>query len=162
MTLVDTGVETMTGGRIRRIARYIADDESFCLTYADGVADVDIRCLIAAHINGGTLATVTAVQTPGKFGRLTLEDKRVVGFAEKYPGDGGWVNAGYFVLSTRILDYIEDDSVIWERAPIERLVREGQLSAYRHDGFWHCMDTPKDRQYLENLWAKGQAPWLVW
>lgn len=161
ITLVDTGETTMTGGRIRRIARYL-DDEDFCCTYGDGVSDVDISALISFHRGQGSLATMTAVQPPGRFGAFSMSDNRVVRFEEKPSGDGAWVNGGFFVLSPRVIDYIAGDHSIWEREPMERLAADGQLSAYLHRGFWHPMDTIRDKQFLEEKWAAGKAPWAVW
>jgi glucose-1-phosphate cytidylyltransferase len=161
VTVVDTGEETMTGGRIKRIAHYIGDDD-FCLTYGDGVGDVDIRDLIEFHAGCRTLATVTAVQAPGRWGALELAESRVTGFREKPGGDGLWINGGFFVLSPRVLEYIEGDHSVWEREPLERLAREGQLSAYCHRGFWQPMDTLRDKHDLEQLWVSGKAPWKIW
>jgi glucose-1-phosphate cytidylyltransferase len=161
VTLVDTGADTMTGGRIKRAAPYLGDDHEFCLTYGDGVCDIDIRQLIRFHREQGTLATVTVTQPPGRFGRITMDQTRITRFEEK-PGDGSWVNAGYFVLSRKVLDYIDGDATVWERGPLERLAQEGQMSAFVHNGFWQCMDTLRDMQLLEGLWASGRAPWKVW
>lgn len=161
VTLVDTGDQTMTGGRLKRVARYL-DGDDFCFTYGDGVADVAIGDLIAHHRKQGRLATVTAVQPPGRFGTLDVDGDTVAGFLEKPRGDGGWINGGFFVLSPAVLDYIDGDDTIWERDPMERLARENQLSAYFHQGFWQPMDTLRDRNALEALWASGRAPWKVW
>jgi glucose-1-phosphate cytidylyltransferase len=161
VTLVDTGDTTMTGGRLKRVQRYL-DDQDFCFTYGDGVGDVDIGRLIAFHKERGTRATLTAVQPPGRFGALALGGHKVTGFQEKPQGDGGWVSGGFFVLSPEVIDYIEGDQTLWERGPMERLAAEGQLSAYRHHGFWHPMDTMRDKTYLEELWARGEAPWRTW
>ena len=161
VTLVDTGEETMTGGRLKRVLPYVGG-EDFCLTYGDGVADVDVGALIASHRAHGTLATVTAVQPPGRFGALDFEEELITGFAEKPLGDGGWINGGFFVLSPRVGDYIEDDASIWEREPMERLAAEGQLGAYRHEGFWQPVDTLRDLQGLQELWSSGAPPWRVW
>jgi glucose-1-phosphate cytidylyltransferase len=161
VTLVDTGEATMTGGRLKRVSRYLGD-EDFCFTYGDGLGDVDVRALVAFHKQEGTLATVTAVQPPGRFGSLDLDKHRITGFREKPDGDGGWINGGYFVLSPRVVDYIAGDATPWERDPLERLAAEGQLSAYRHYGFWHPMDTLRDKILLEGLWNTGAAPWRVW
>ena len=161
VTLIDTGEETMTGGRIRRAARYIGN-EPFCFTYGDGVSNVDIRKLIAFHEQQKTLATVTAVQPPGRFGALNIDGTLIRSFEEKPQGDGGWINGGFFVASPKVLDYIEGEDTIWERGPMERLAAEGQLSAHFHHGFWHPMDTMRDKNYLEELWASGAAPWKVW
>jgi glucose-1-phosphate cytidylyltransferase len=162
VTLVDTGEQTQIGGRIKRILPYVADDEAFCVTYGDGVADVDIAAVLALHRRQGRLATVTAVQPPGRFGAIRHEGNRVIGFQEKPVGDGGWINGGFFVLSPKIGQYIDGDSTVLERGPMERLARESQLSVYLHRGFWHPMDTLRDRGYLEELWASGRAPWKSW
>lgn len=161
VTLVDTGSATMTGGRIKRIADYL-DDEDFCLTYGDGVSDVDITALIDSHKKSGTKATVTAARPPGRFGALTLDGIRVNSFMEKPEGDGGWINGGFFVLSPQVIDYIEGDATLWEREPMERLAKEGQMSAYFHKGFWQPMDTLRDKITLETLWQQGEAPWKKW
>ena len=161
VTLVDTGDETMTGGRLKRVKSYVAD-EDFCCTYGDGLSNVDVRGLIEFHKKQKTLATVTAVQPPGRFGALNLERQKVTGFQEKPLGDGGWINGGFFVLSPRTLDYIDGDDTHWERAPLERLAAEGQLAAYRHTGFWQPMDTLRDKNQLEALWDSGKAPWKIW
>ena len=161
VTMVDTGEATMTGGRLKRVAPYLGK-EDFCFTYGDGVADVDITRLIAYHRSTNRLATVTAVQPPGRFGALNLEGELIRGFQEKPQGDGGWVNGGFFVLSPRVLDYIADDDTTWEREPLQRLAQEGQLSAYFHKGFWQPMDTLRDKTHLEELWAGGKAPWKSW
>ena len=162
VTVVDTGENTMTGGRIKQVSEYLAGEDIFCLTYGDGLADVDIGKLIDFHRSHGKLATVTAVQPPGRFGALALEDERVVRFIEKPMGDGSWINGGFFVLSPRVIEYIAGDHTIWERDPMERLAGDGELMAYRHSGFWHPMDTLRDKNYLESLWASGEAPWKVW
>ena len=161
VTLVDTGVETMTGGRLRRVREYLGDDD-FCFTYGDGVSDVDISELIKFHDKQDTLATLTAVQPPGRFGALSLSENLVTGFQEKPQGDGGWINGGFFVLSPKVIDYINDDTTSWEKEPMERLANEGQLSAYFQHGFWQPMDTLRDRDYLEELWQNGNAPWKKW
>ncbi len=163
VTLLDTGESTMTGGRVKRAARFL-DGEDFCLTYGDGVADVDIAALIAFHKANKTLATVTAVRPQARFGALFMDpaNTRVTHFEEKPAGDGGWINGGFFVLSPKVLDYIDDDQTIWERTPLEALARDGQLCAYSHTGFWHAMDTMRDKAYLEELWQSGQAPWKTW
>jgi glucose-1-phosphate cytidylyltransferase len=160
ITLVETGEKTMTGGRLKRIAKYIDDD--FCFTYGDGLANVDINKLIHFHREQGRLATMTAVQPPGRFGALSLEDKKIIGFREKPDGDGAWVNGGFFVLSPQVLEYISNDTTIWEQQPLERLATEGNLSAYFHQGFWQPMDTLRDKNQLETLWMTGEAPWKVW
>lgn len=163
VTLVDTGLNTMTGGRIKRIRPYIGD-EPFMLTYGDGVSDIDINALIAEHKNSGRLATLTAVQPSGKFGALDLADgNRIASFQEKPKGDGAWINGGFFVCEPGIFDYIrEGDSTIWERGPLEGLARDGRLGAYKHEGFWQPMDTLRDKNELERLWASGEAPWKLW
>jgi glucose-1-phosphate cytidylyltransferase len=161
VTVVDTGEKTMTGGRVRRVRQHLGDS-TFCLTYGDGVGDVDIRALIACHREAGKMATVTAVQPTGRFGILSLEDSHVVSFQEKPHGDGAWVNGGFFVVEPATLDYIAGDETVWENEPMRTLASEGQLTAYRHSGFWQPMDTLRDKQYLENLWSSGSAPWKVW
>ena len=160
VTLVETGEQTMTGGRLKRIAHYLNDD--FCLTYGDGVANIDIPALLKFHSEHGRLATMTATQPPGRFGALSLEGQHVAGFREKPEGDGGWINGGFFVLSPKVIDYIKDDATIWEREPLERLASDGQLSAYLHQGYWQPMDTLRDKNHLEELWASGEAPWKTW
>jgi len=162
VTLVDTGEETMTGGRLKRVREYVEEEEAFCFTYGDGVGDVNISKLIDFHFRSGTLATVTATRPPGRFGALNICDNRVVSFTEKPTGDGGWINGGFFVLSPKVLDRIEGDHTIWEREPLESLARDGELAVFCHDGFWHPMDTLRDKNYLEELWAKGNAPWKIW
>ncbi|WP_341910076.1 glucose-1-phosphate cytidylyltransferase [Ferrovibrio terrae] len=162
VTLVETGEATETGGRLKRVARWLQDEETFCLTYGDGVADIDVTASIAFHRAHGKLATMTAVSPPGRFGALTLEGDRITGFREKPRGDGGLINGGFFVLSSKVLDYIVDESTIWEREPLERLATQDQLRAFRHDGFWQPMDTVRERSVLEALWASGKAPWKTW
>lgn len=162
VTLVDTGDETLTGGRLKRVAEYVRDEQFFCFTYGDGLADVDISKQIAFHNQHGKLATVTAVQPPGRYGALLLEGDEVRGFQEKPPGDGAWINGGYFVLSPRILNYIDGDRTAWESSPLELIARDGQLSAYEHQGFWQPMDTLRDKNHLEALWASNNAPWKSW
>jgi len=161
VTLVDTGLQTMTGGRLKRVKNYL-NDGTFCFTYGDGLSDVNITKLIAFHQSKKTLATVTAVQPPGKFGVFSVNNDKVHNFQEKPAGDGNWINGGYFVLEPGVLDYIEDDSTIWERAPLERLSKEDQLSAYRHTGFWQPVDTLWDKNYVEELWKTGKANWKIW
>lgn len=161
VTLVDTGESTMTGGRLKRVRQYLGD-EDFCFTYGDGVGDVNIGELIEFHRSQKRLATLTGVQPPGRFGALNLNGTRVANFEEKPHGDGGWINGGFFILSPNVIDYIEHDATVWERDPMERLAREGQLSAYLHQGFWQPMDTLRDKQHLEELWQSGSAPWKVW
>jgi glucose-1-phosphate cytidylyltransferase len=161
VTLVDTGDNTMTGGRIKRIASHL-DDEHFCCTYGDGVGDIDITKLIALHKMQGKLATLTATQPPGRFGALGLNGKQVTGFQEKPQGDGAWINGGFFVLSPKVLDYIDGDNSTWEKEPMERLAHEGQLSAHFHHNFWQPMDTLRDKTHLEELWSTNKAPWKIW
>lgn len=163
VTLIDTGENTLTGGRLKRVREYISDS-SFCFTYGDGVADVQIDQLIKKHQAGGKLATVTAVQPPGRYGMLALdaEASLVSGFQEKPQGDGGWINGGFFVLEPEVLDLIEGDSTTWEQEPLRRLAADGQLQAYQHRGFWQPMDTLRDRVQLEELWNSGKAPWKLW
>ncbi len=161
VTLVDTGERTQTGGRLRRITRYVAG-EPFCMTYGDGVGDIDVARLIAAHHAHGRLATMTATQPPGRFGAIELHGGRVTRFVEKPSGDGNWINGGFFVLSPGALDYIDGDDTIWEAEPLENLTRDGQLEAVCHHGFWQPMDTLRDKNHLEALWASGQAPWKLW
>lgn len=161
VTLVDTGDETMTGGRLKRVQKYLGN-ENFCLTYGDGVSNVDLSALIKFHDTQGTLATLTAVQPPGRFGALNLNQHKIVGFQEKPQGDGGWVNGGFFVLSTAVLNLITGDSSVWEHEPMEQLAARGQLSAFFHRGFWQPMDTLRDKIMLEELWATGAAPWKSW
>jgi len=163
VTLIDTGENTLTGGRLKRVREYISDS-SFCFTYGDGVADVHINQLIKKHQASGKLATVTAVQPPGRYGMLALdaESSLVSGFQEKPQGDGGWINGGFFVLEPEVLDLIEGDSTTWEQEPLKRLAADGQLQAYQHRGFWQPMDTLRDRVQLEELWNSGKAPWKLW
>ena len=162
VTLVDTGDNTMTGGRLKRVAGYLQDEDIFCLTYGDGLSNVNITELIAFHKAQQVKATVTAVLPPGRFGALDVTGNRVNSFREKPQGDGANVNGGFFVLSTKVIDYISGDKTIWERGPIERLSKEGDLAAYQHGGFWQPMDTLRDKIHLEELWQSGKAPWKVW
>jgi glucose-1-phosphate cytidylyltransferase len=162
VTLVDTGDDTMTGGRLKRVRKFIEGDEAFCFTYGDGVANVDIAASIEFHKKHGKLATMTAVQPPGRFGALDLDGQRIASFKEKPNGDGHWVNGGYFVLSPKVLPYIEADSTIWEKEPLEQLARDNQIDAYQHHGFWQPMDTLRDKVLLEDLWQTGKAPWKTW
>ena len=162
VTLVDTGEDTMTGGRLKRVRQYLNDDEDFCFTYGDGVGDVDITATINFHKQQNTLATLSAMQPPGRFGALGLSNNKVHGFQEKPQGDGGWINGGFFVLSPKVIDYIEGDHTVWEKEPMERLAKADQLSAYFHNGFWQPMDTLRDKVHLEELWQAGKAPWKVW
>ena len=161
VTLVDTGDVTNTGGRLGRVRSYVGD-EDFCFTYGDGVSDVDLRAVIDAHAAGDKLATVTAVQPGGRFGALEIEDESVRGFQEKPRGDGGWINGGFFVLSPGVFDYIEGDDASWESDAMAALAARGELRSYRHGGFWYAMDTVRDRNHLQELWATGEAPWKVW
>lgn len=161
VTLVDTGMDSMTGGRVRRVRDYIGD-EAFCLTYGDGVADVDLGRLIEFHTAHGRLATVTAVRPPARFGALEIDGSAVTGFREKPLGDGGWINGGFFVMSPRIIDYIEGDHIMLENEPLTNLARDGELMAFHHEGFWQPMDTIRERNLLEKLWSGGRAPWKVW
>jgi glucose-1-phosphate cytidylyltransferase len=162
VTLVDTGDETMTGGRLARVAEHVKDEEAFCFTYGDGVSDINITNLVEFHRASKLKATLTATLPPGRFGALDLKDNKVMAFKEKPKGDGGLINGGFFVLSPDVLRYIDGDTSIWEREPLERLAKEGQLGAYEHGGFWQPMDTLRDKTYLEELWQSGQAPWKVW
>jgi glucose-1-phosphate cytidylyltransferase len=161
VTLVDTGLETMTGGRLKRVRDFLGSD-TFCMTYGDGVSDVDVGAAVRFHREQKRLATVTAIQPAARFGSLDLDGPRVNRFEEKPKGDGTWINGGFFVLEPAVVDYIEGDATIWERTPLERLAREGQLSAFRHDGFWSAVDTLRDKNHLEELWASGRPPWKVW
>ena len=163
VTLIDTGEETMTGGRLKRVSQFIAQ-ETFCLTYGDGLSDVDITQLIKFHYDQKTLATLTAVQPPGRFGVFNLSQGETVvsSFREKPQGDGAWVNGGFFVLEPGVLDYITDDSTVWEREPLQKLAKEQMLAAYRHYGFWQPMDTLQDKHVLEERWKNGEAPWKIW
>lgn len=163
VTLVDTGENTLTGGRLKRVREHIGD-ETFCFTYGDGVSDIDITDVIRFHKEQGTLATLAAVQPPGRFGAIALGQgqTKIQSFHEKPEGDGAWINGGYFVLEPEVIDYIADDSTIWEQEPLQKLAHSDQLSAYRHAGFWQPMDTLRDKNYLEDLWKNGKAPWKVW
>ncbi len=160
--LVDTGLQTGTGGRLKRLERWLADEETFLFTYGDGVADLDVQALLRFHFSHGRLATVTTVRSPARFGRLAFEGNRVTEFYEKPEASEGWINGGYFVLNRKVLDYIDDDASLWERTPVERLAQDGQLMGYRHYGFWSCMDTLKEKNLLEEMWASGKAPWKIW
>jgi glucose-1-phosphate cytidylyltransferase len=162
VTLVDTGDETMTGGRLKRVAPYVQDEEAFCFTYGDGVADVDITALLAFHKKHGKWATVTAVQPPGRYGALQMEGERVAGFMEKPRGDGGLINGGFFVVSPRCLALIDGDASSWEGKPLGELAKRGELMAFEHQKFWHPMDTLRDKNHLEELWQSGKAPWKIW
>lgn len=162
VTLVDTGDETMTGGRLKRVASHIQDEEAFCMTYGDGVSDVNITELLTFHKEHGGKATVTATLPPGRFGALDIQGDKVVGFKEKPKGDGVMINGGFFVLSPEVLSLIEGDKTTWEQRPLETLARGGDLSVFKHEGFWQPMDTLRDKTHLEELWASGEAPWKVW
>ena len=163
VTLIDTGEGTMTGGRLKRVKDYIGT-ETFCVTYGDGVSDVDITKLLAFHREQKALATLTAVQPPGRFGTFSLAEgqSKISGFREKPQGDGAWINGGFFVLEPGAIDYIEGDSTVWEREPLQGLGKDGMLAAYRHHGFWHPMDTLRDKRFLEQMWRSGDPPWKVW
>jgi glucose-1-phosphate cytidylyltransferase len=161
VTLVDTGENTMTGGRLKRVMDFVSD-EDFCFTYGDGVGDINITELVELHKREGRIATVTATQPPGRFGALEIEGSKVKSFLEKPPGDRVWINGGFFVLSPKVGDYIGGDDVVWEKGPMETIAREGQLSAYIHEGYWQPMDTLRDKNGLEELWASGKAPWKIW
>lgn len=163
VTLVDTGIETMTGGRLRRVLPYVKDEEMFCLTYGDGVADIDLTALVAFHRNHGGLVTLTAVQPTGRFGALSISDDGILlSFAEKPKGDGSWVNGGFFVLSPEIGCFIKDHTTVWEREPLEAIMRQGSFAAYKHRGFFQPLDTINDKAILEDLWKRGVAPWKIW
>ena len=162
VTLVNTGVDTMTGGRVKRVKEYIGN-ETFMLTYGDGVANIDIKALISCHQAHGKLATITSIQPEGRFGALNLDsDNLVHGFKEKPKGDGAWINGGFFVMEPQVLDYISDDATLLEKEPLEGLARDGQLVSYKHSGFWQPMDTLRDKHHLEDLWKSGAAPWKIW
>ena len=163
VTLIDTGMDTMTGGRLKRVRSYL-DGETFCMTYGDGVSDVDISDLIKFHRSQGTLATLTAIQPSGRFGvfKMGESDTRIDHFREKPQGDGAWINGGFFVLEPSVIDYIEGDQTVWEQEPLVNLANDGELSAYRHTGFWQPMDTLRDKRLLEGLWESGDKPWKVW
>jgi glucose-1-phosphate cytidylyltransferase len=162
VTLVDTGENSMTGGRLRRVKDYVKDEEDFCFTYGDGVSDVDINKVIEFHRNAGVDATLTATYPPGRFGALDIQNGRVGSFKEKPKGDGGMINGGFFVLKPKVIDLIAGDDTTWEREPLEQLSTSGQLAAFQHEGFWQPMDTLRDKTYLESLWQDGKAPWKVW
>jgi glucose-1-phosphate cytidylyltransferase len=160
--LVDTGLQTQTGGRLKRLRDWLSTDETFMFTYGDGVADIDVRQLLRFHRSHGRIATVTTVHSPERFGRLAFDGDAVTSFHEKPEEAQGWINGGYFVLQREAIEYIAGDETIWERTPLERLAADGQLMAYRHNGFWSCMDTLKEKNYLEELWSRGNAPWKIW
>ena len=161
VTLVDTGIDTQTGGRLKKIEEYL-DDETFCFTYGDGISDIQIDQLVRFHNDNKTVATVTAVQPSARFGALDIRENKVISFKEKPPGDGNWINGGYFVLEPSVFDYLGDNSTVWEEEPVENLTRDGQLSTYKHSGFWQSLDTLRDKNKLEELWSKGNAPWKIW
>lgn len=162
VTLVDTGDASMTGGRLKRVAEYVKDDEAFLFTYGDGVSDVNIRQSIDFHLSHGKLATLTATFPPGRFGALDIQNKQIRTFKEKPKGDGSMINGGFFVLNPKVIDLIENDATTWEQEPLTILAEQGQLMAYEHHGFWQPMDTLRDKQYLEKIWENGSAPWKVW
>jgi glucose-1-phosphate cytidylyltransferase len=162
ITLVDTGETTLTGGRLKRVADYLSEEDAFCFTYGDGIADIDVTAEVAFHRSHGRLATVAAVQPAGRYGALQLDGNLVCGFEEKPRGDGGRINGGFFVLSPKVLSYIEGDEISWEVTSLTRLAQAGQLVAFEHDGFWQPMDTLREKNQLEELWQTGQAPWKVW
>jgi glucose-1-phosphate cytidylyltransferase len=162
VTLVDTGEETMTGGRLKRVVPYLSGEKEFCFTYGDGVGDVDITALIDFHRASGKLATLTATQPPGRFGALSLSGEQVTSFKEKPQGDGNWINGGFFVLSPKVIERIAGDATLWEKEPMESLANDGEFSAYFHRGFWQPLDTLRDKTLLEELWSRGKAPWKVW
>jgi glucose-1-phosphate cytidylyltransferase len=161
VTLVDTGLETMTGGRLKKVKSFVGD-ETFCFTYGDGISNVNISKLIEFHKNNKTIATVTAVQPPGRFGTLDINGNKITNFKEKPAGDGNWINGGYFVLEPSVFDYLKDDTTVWEREPLERLAKENQLSAFKHNSFWQPLDTLRDKKYLEELWNSDKADWKIW
>ena len=162
VTLVSTGEKTQTGGRLKRVRQYLENEDAFCFTYGDGLSNLDIRELIHFHRQEGTLATLTAIQPLGRFGALDMDKNKVTAFEEKPKGDGSWINGGFFVLSPKVFDYIEGDETIWEREPLETLSQKGELSAYRHHGYWQSMDSLRDKEMLNALWASGVAPWKMW
>jgi len=161
VTLVDTGLETMTGGRLKRVKDYV-NEQTFCFTYGDGLSDINLSDLIQFHKNNGTIATVTSVQQPGRFGLLDIQGNKISKFTEKPTNEGNWINGGFFVLEPKVFDYLENDSTVWEREPLEKIAKEGQLSAYKHTNFWQPLDTLRDKNHLEKLWASGKAPWKIW
>ncbi|KUJ00613.1 glucose-1-phosphate cytidylyltransferase [Vibrio sp. MEBiC08052] len=162
VTLVDTGEHSMTGGRMRRVADYIKNDEAFCFTYGDGVSDVDITKALSFHRSHGKMATLTGIYPPGRFGALEISHGQVTKFREKPRGDGAMINGGFFVLSPKVLDYIDNDQCVWEQSPLNQLASDGELMVYEHSGFWQAMDTLRDKNYLEKLWETGEAPWKLW
>jgi len=162
VTLIDTGEETQTGGRLKRVSSYLINEKAFCFTYGDGLANVDITKLIKFHESHGKLATVTAVQPPGRYGALNRDSDLVTGFVEKPKGDGGWINGGFFVLSPKCIDYIDSDDIAWEQKPLKDIAIKGELMAYEHKDFWQPMDTLREKNLLEELWESGKAPWKIW
>ncbi|WP_257265045.1 glucose-1-phosphate cytidylyltransferase [Endozoicomonas sp. ONNA2] len=162
VTLVDTGDASMTGGRLKRVKDYVETEEAFCFTYGDGVGDIDITATIKHHNKQNTLATLTATYPPGRFGALAIDNHKVMSFEEKPKGDGGMINGGFFVLSPKVINYIEDDQTTWEQEPLMKLAEDGELSSYEHHGFWQPMDTLRDKVHLEELWQSGKAPWKTW
>jgi glucose-1-phosphate cytidylyltransferase len=160
--LIDTGLYTQTGGRLRRLQNWLEEDETFMFTYGDGVADIDLRSLLEFHKSHGKLASVTTVRSPARFGRIGFNGDQITEFYEKPQSAEGWINGGYFVLQKKAIEYIDDDETIWERTPVERLAGDGQLMGYRHNGFWSCMDTLKEKRYLEELWNSSKATWKIW
>lgn len=162
VTLIDTGDETLTGGRLKRVADYVKDDDAFCFTYGDGVADIDVSAAVKFHASHNKLATVTAVMPPGRYGALLRDGDKVLDFVEKPRGDGGYINGGFFVLSPKIIDFIDGDHTSWEGEPLTRLAKLSEVMAYEHRGFWQPMDTLRDKNFLEDLWISGKAPWKVW
>ena len=162
VTVVDTGDHTLTGGRLKQVGDYVKDDEAFCFTYGDGVSDVDISQVISTHKASGKLATLTAVRPPGRYGTIKADESGTIQSFQEKPADGGWINGGFFVLSPKVLEYIEGDDTSWEAAPLEQLTAKKELAAYKHTGFWHAMDTLRDRTVLEDLWSRKEAPWKIW
>jgi glucose-1-phosphate cytidylyltransferase len=162
VTLVDTGEQTQTGGRLRQVRQYVKDEEMFCFTYGDGVGNIDITSQLKFHREHKKLATLTVVQQPGRFGSVKLKGGQITDFVEKPQGDGAWINGGYFVLSPEVIDYVTGPLTVWEKEPLQRLARDRQLMAWQHPDFWQPMDTLRDRNYLEDLWSKGKAPWKIW
>ena len=160
VTLIDTGLQTMTGGRLKRISNYVED--TFCFTYGDGLSDVNLANLIKFHKSKNTIATVTSIQPPGRWGLLEIKENKISRFKEKPSGDGNWINGGFFVLEPKVFDYLEGDSTVWEKEPLERLSKEGQLAAYKHNGFWFALDSLRDKNRLEELWSSKNAPWKIW
>ena len=161
VTLVDTGLNTMTGGRLKKIQKYL-DNETFCFTYGDGLADIDLKKLINFHKKNNSFATLTAVQPPGKYGALNLKKNKVTKFEEKPAGDGSWINGGFFVLEPEIFNYLKNDSTVWEKEPLEKMAKQNKVTAYKHSGFWQALDTLRDKNHLQSLWDSNKAPWKIW